>query len=55
MLAASHIAAGRIAAVGGGHVAADRPWDDIPGVAWVGLLMGLGFLVIAIRAMFGKK
>jgi hypothetical protein len=32
-----------------------RPWEDIPGVAWIGILMGLAFLVIAIRAMFGKK
>jgi len=32
-----------------------RPWTDIPGVAWVGILMGVAFLVIAIRWMFGKK
>jgi hypothetical protein len=32
-----------------------RPCDDIPGVVWVGILMGVAFLVIAIRAMFGKK
>jgi hypothetical protein len=32
-----------------------RPWDDIPGVAWIGILMGVAFLVIAIRYMLGKK
>jgi hypothetical protein len=35
--------------------AADRPWTDIPAVALVGILMGLGFLIVAIRAMFKKK
>ncbi len=32
-----------------------RSWDDIPGVAWVGILMGVGFLIVAIRAILGKK
>ena len=35
--------------------AEDRPWQDIPAVAWVGILMGLGFLIVAIRAMFKKR
>jgi hypothetical protein len=32
-----------------------RPWGDIPGVVLVGILMGLGFVIVAIRAMFKKK
>jgi hypothetical protein len=35
--------------------AEDRPWQDIPGVVLVGIVMGLGFLIVAIRAMFKKK
>ena len=35
--------------------AADRPWNDIPGVALVGIVMGVAFIWIAIRFMFGKK
>ena len=29
--------------------------QDLPGVKWLGLLLGLAFLYIAIRAMFGRK
>jgi hypothetical protein len=36
-------------------LAADRPWTDIPGVALVGIVMGVAFIWIAIRFMFGKK
>ena len=32
-----------------------RPWGDIPGVVLVGILMGLGFVIVAIRTMFKKK
>lgn len=32
-----------------------RPWEDIPGVVLVGIIVGLGFLVVAIRMMFGKR
>jgi hypothetical protein len=35
--------------------AEDTPWGQIPGVVLVGILMGLGFLIVAIRAMFKKK
>jgi hypothetical protein len=38
-----------------GYAAEDRPWQDIPGVVLVGILMGLGFLIVALRAMFKKK
>jgi hypothetical protein len=34
---------------------APRPWDEIPGVAWVGVIIGVVLIVAAIRAMFGKK
>jgi hypothetical protein len=37
------------------RLAAQRPWEDIPGVVLVGIVMGIGFLIAAIRAMFGKK
>lgn len=37
------------------YAAEDRPWQDIPGVVLVGILMGLGFLLVAVRAMFKKK
>jgi hypothetical protein len=36
-------------------LAADRAWTDIPGVAFVGIAMGLAFLWFAIRYMIGKK
>jgi hypothetical protein len=32
-----------------------RRWEDIPGVVIVGILMGLGFLIVAIRVILGKK
>lgn len=32
-----------------------RPWDSIPGVVLIGIAMGIGFLIVAIRAMFKKK
>ncbi len=32
-----------------------RPWNDIPGVAFVGIMIGVVLLVAAIRAMFGKR
>ncbi|HEX6870612.1 MAG TPA: hypothetical protein VF163_05890 [Micromonosporaceae bacterium] len=35
--------------------AAPRAWDDIPGVALVGIVIGLVPLVAAIRAMFGRR
>ena len=35
--------------------AADRSWNDIPGVALVGIVMGVAFIWIAIRFMLGKK
>jgi hypothetical protein len=35
--------------------AAERPWEDIPGVVLVGVIMGIGLVIVAIRAMFGKK
>jgi hypothetical protein len=34
---------------------APRPWNEIPGVAWVGVIIGVVFLIAAIRWMFGKK
>jgi hypothetical protein len=33
----------------------DRPWTDIPGVAVVGIFMGLGFIIVAIRYIIRKK
>lgn len=36
-------------------LAADRPWTDIAGVAFVGIAMGIAFLWFAIRYMIGKK
>jgi hypothetical protein len=38
-----------------GYAAEGRPWQEIPGVVLVGILMGLGFLIVAVRAMFKKK
>ena len=35
--------------------AADRAWSDIPGVAWVGVLVGVGLIWAAIRYMATKK
>jgi hypothetical protein len=32
-----------------------RPWNDIPGVAFVGIFIGIGLLIVAIRSMFNKK
>jgi hypothetical protein len=32
-----------------------RPWDSIPGVAFVGIMIGVVLLIAAIRAMFGKR
>lgn len=32
-----------------------RNWQDIPGVVLLGIIMGLGFLVVAIRMILGKK
>jgi hypothetical protein len=32
-----------------------RPWDEIPGVALVGIVIGLVLLVAAIRFMFGRR
>ena len=32
-----------------------RPWNDIPGVALVGIFIGFGLLIVAIRSMFNKK
>jgi hypothetical protein len=32
-----------------------RPWNDIPGVVLVGIVMGICLLIVAIRAMFKKK
>jgi hypothetical protein len=34
--------------------AAERPWTDIPGVAFVGGAIGIVIVVAAIRAMFKK-
>ena len=36
-------------------VAAERSWDEVPGAKLVGILMGIAFLFIAIRMMFGKR
>jgi hypothetical protein len=36
-------------------LAADRAWTDIPGVAFVGIAMGLALIWFAIRYMFGNK
>jgi hypothetical protein len=32
-----------------------RPWSDIPGVAWIGVILGITLLAVAIRSMFGKR
>jgi hypothetical protein len=32
-----------------------RPWDQIPGVSLVGIVIGLVIIVAAIRYMTGKK
>jgi hypothetical protein len=32
-----------------------RPWEDIPGVVLIGIVIGVVFLIAAIRAMFGKR
>jgi hypothetical protein len=32
-----------------------RPWNDIPGVVLVGIFIGIGLLIVAIRSMFNKK
>ena len=32
-----------------------RPWDQIPGVSLVGIVIGLVIIVAAIRYMIGKK
>jgi hypothetical protein len=34
---------------------AASPWNDIPGFAIVGAVMGVAFVWVAIRLMFGKK
>jgi hypothetical protein len=34
---------------------AASPWNDIPGFAIVGAVMGVAFVWVAIRFMFGKK
>jgi hypothetical protein len=36
-------------------LSAPRPWSDIPGVAWVGGIIGVVLLAAAIRAMFSKR
>ncbi|MDR7274062.1 hypothetical protein [Catenuloplanes atrovinosus] len=33
--------------------AEERPWSEIPVVRGLGVIVGILFLVIAIRAMFG--
>jgi hypothetical protein len=35
--------------------AADRDWQDVPGVRVVGAILGILLIVAAIRAMFGKR
>jgi hypothetical protein len=37
------------------RLAADTPWDQIPGIGLVGGLIGLAVIVIAIRYILGKK
>ncbi len=32
-----------------------RPWDEIPGVALIGIAIGLFIVVVAIRYMIKKK
>jgi hypothetical protein len=32
-----------------------RSWEDIPGVALVGVVIGIVLLVAAVRAMFGRR
>ena len=34
---------------------AASPWNDIPGFALVGAVMGVAFIWVAIRFMSGKK
>ncbi len=36
-------------------LAADRPWNEIPGVGVVGGIIGILIIVVAIRSMFRKK
>jgi len=31
------------------------PWDEIPGVVLVGVVVGVALLVAAIRGMFGRR
>jgi hypothetical protein len=33
----------------------DRSWNEIPAVKLAGLALGVAFMFIAIRALFGKK
>jgi hypothetical protein len=35
--------------------APERPWTEIPAVQLVGLVLGAGLLIAAIRAMFGRR
>lgn len=35
--------------------AAERSWDDIPGVRLIGAVLGTLLLVAAIRSMFGRR
>jgi hypothetical protein len=35
--------------------AADRDWQDVPGVRIVGAILGILLIYAAIRAMFGKR
>jgi hypothetical protein len=35
--------------------AAPRPWSDIPGVVLIGVVVGIVFLIAAIRGMFGNN
>lgn len=37
------------------HILAASTVPGIPGVKWLGLILGLLLVVYAIRAMFGKK
>ena len=35
--------------------AEERPWDEIPGVVLIGVIIGLTLLVAAIRSFIRKK
>lgn len=35
--------------------AAERSWSEIPAIRLVGLIIGGGLLLAAIRAMFGRR